>query len=88
MKIQRDLKNKIKSLQELDDFVRKIRDQINQHRTWDFVITEKGLLKFWDRIYIPQKVGVREEILEEAHKSKYTIHPRAIKMYQDSKKNF
>ena len=41
-----------------------------------------------DRIYIAPQVRVREEIMEEAYKSRYTIHPGFVKMYQDSKKNF
>ena len=49
---------------------------------------DDGLLRFRDRIYVPPKVGLREEILEEAHRSKYTIHPGATKMYNDLKKSF
>ncbi|GJY32753.1 putative reverse transcriptase domain-containing protein [Tanacetum coccineum] len=40
------------------------------------------------RIYIPFRSNVKELILEEAHKSKYSIHPRATKMYLDLKRNY
>ena len=29
-----------------------------------------------------------KKVLEEAHKSRYTIHPGSTKMYQDMKKHF
>ena len=49
---------------------------------------EDGLLRFKNRVYVPPSDGLRSEILEEVHKSGYTIHLRAIKMYQDLKKSF
>ncbi|GKC42080.1 putative reverse transcriptase domain-containing protein [Tanacetum coccineum] len=50
-------------------------------------------LKIWrhylyGRIYIPFRSNVKELLLEEAHKSKYSIHPGATKMYLDLKKNY
>nr|GEV44383.1 hypothetical protein [Tanacetum cinerariifolium] len=40
------------------------------------------------RIYIPFQSHVKDLLLEEAHKSKYSIHPGATKMYLDMKKNY
>ncbi|GJR49047.1 putative reverse transcriptase domain-containing protein [Tanacetum coccineum] len=40
------------------------------------------------RIYIPFRSNVKELLLEEAHKSKYSIHPGATKMYLNLKKNY
>ncbi|GJW73338.1 putative reverse transcriptase domain-containing protein [Tanacetum coccineum] len=40
------------------------------------------------RIYIPLRSHFKELLLEEAHKSKYSIHPGATKMYLDLKKNY
>ena len=31
---------------------------------------------------------LRKDILEEAHKSRLTVHPRGTKMYKDLKRNF
>nr|GEY85033.1 putative reverse transcriptase domain-containing protein [Tanacetum cinerariifolium] len=42
-------------------------------------------LYYLDRIWVPFKGDVRTLIMEEAHKSKYSIHPRAHKMYYDLK---
>ncbi|GJX67330.1 reverse transcriptase domain-containing protein [Tanacetum coccineum] len=40
-------------------------------------------LYFMDRIWVPLVGGVRTVIMDEAHKSKYSVHPRADKMYHD-----
>ncbi|GJR11336.1 putative reverse transcriptase domain-containing protein [Tanacetum coccineum] len=42
-----------------------------------------GALYYVDRIWVPLKGDVRTLIMDEAHKSKYSIHPRADKMYYD-----
>ena len=88
LRIQRNLEDRIKTSQSSDVFVRKMRDQIEQGKARDFSFSEEGFLKFQDRIYVPLNSGIRREILEEAHKSKYTIHPGATKMFQDLRKNF
>ncbi|GJY08436.1 putative nucleotidyltransferase, ribonuclease H [Tanacetum coccineum] len=44
--------------------------------------TQKGI------IYILFRSNVKELLLEEAHKSKYLIHPGAKKMYLDLKRNY
>ncbi|GJX50908.1 putative reverse transcriptase domain-containing protein [Tanacetum coccineum] len=42
-----------------------------------------GTLYYLDRIWVPLKGDVRTLIMDEAHKSKYFVHPRADKMYYD-----
>ncbi|GJY45835.1 putative reverse transcriptase domain-containing protein [Tanacetum coccineum] len=49
-------------------------------------ITEQrsdGTLYYLNRIWVPLKGEVRTLIMDEAHKSKYSIHPGADKMYYD-----
>ncbi|GJX70088.1 putative reverse transcriptase domain-containing protein [Tanacetum coccineum] len=40
-----------------------------------------GALYYLDRLWVPLKGDVRTVIMDEAHKSKYFIHPGADKMY-------
>ncbi|GJS92273.1 reverse transcriptase domain-containing protein [Tanacetum coccineum] len=40
-------------------------------------------LYFMDRIWVPLVGSVRTMIMDEAHRSKYSVHPRADKMYHD-----
>ncbi|KAJ9567118.1 hypothetical protein OSB04_003084 [Centaurea solstitialis] len=48
----------------------------------------RGLKLFQGRIWVPKVGGNRELLLEEAHKSKYSIHPGSTKMYRDLKMNY
>ncbi|GJY77703.1 putative reverse transcriptase domain-containing protein [Tanacetum coccineum] len=42
-----------------------------------------GALYYLDQIWVPLKGDVRTLIMDEAHKSKYSVHPGADKMYYD-----
>ncbi|GKC37637.1 putative reverse transcriptase domain-containing protein [Tanacetum coccineum] len=42
-----------------------------------------GTLYYLDQIWVPLKGEVRALIMNEAHKSKYSVYPRADKMYYD-----
>ncbi|GJX91266.1 putative reverse transcriptase domain-containing protein [Tanacetum coccineum] len=55
------------------------------HRGLDEMIKHRsdGALYYLDRIWVPLKGDLRTLIMDEAHKSKYSIHPRANKMYYD-----
>ncbi|GJX00693.1 putative reverse transcriptase domain-containing protein [Tanacetum coccineum] len=51
-------------------------DEMIEHRS-------DGALYYLDRIWVPLKCDVRTLKMDEAHKSKYYVHPRADKMYYD-----
>ena len=53
-----------------------------------FRIDEKGILWFKDRLVVPKDRELRNQILDEAHSSKLSIHPGSSKMYQDLKTHF
>ncbi|GKF13530.1 putative reverse transcriptase domain-containing protein [Tanacetum coccineum] len=44
---------------------------------------EDGSLYYMDRIWVPLVDGVRTKIMDEAHKTMYSMHPGADKMYYD-----
>ena len=44
-----------------------------------------GLHYFAGRVWVPLFGGLRELVLDEAHKSRYSIHHGSDKMYQDLK---
>ena len=48
----------------------------------------KGILWFEDRLVVPKNHELRKQILDEAHLSKFSIHPGGTKMYQDLRQNF
>jgi hypothetical protein len=43
----------------------------------------EGTLWFKDRLVVPKKEALKKKILDEAHTSRYSIHPRSTKMYHD-----
>ncbi|GJV53639.1 putative reverse transcriptase domain-containing protein [Tanacetum coccineum] len=47
-----------------------------------------GVLYYLDRIWVPLKGDVRTLIMDEAHKSKYSVHPGDDKMYYDLKDRY
>lgn len=51
-------------------------------------ITTDGGVRFRNRLWVPAIEDLRREVLNEAHRSKYSIHPRSIKMWRDLQKNF
>jgi hypothetical protein len=44
-----------------------------------------GVVWFKYRIVVPKNDELRQQILDEAHLSRYSIHPGSTKMYQDLK---
>jgi len=42
-----------------------------------------GVLWFKNRLVVPKDLELRKRILDEAHLSRYSIHPNSNKMYQD-----
>jgi len=53
-----------------------------------FRLDERGVLWFKDRPIVPKDRELRNQILDEAHSSKLSIHPGSGKMYQDLKTQF
>ena len=53
-----------------------------------FSVGADGGLRYDLRLYVPQVEEVKQRLLDEAHQSKYCIHPGSTKMYRDLKRNF
>ncbi|GKE23163.1 putative reverse transcriptase domain-containing protein [Tanacetum coccineum] len=50
-----------------------------------FEFHRDGTHCFGNRVWLPRFGGLRDFMMHESHKSKYSIHPRSDKMYQDLK---
>lgn len=61
---------------------------INQVKEVDFIVDKNGIMRFRDRVCVPNFPELKNRILEEGHMSSLSIHPGATKMYQDLKKMF
>jgi hypothetical protein len=53
-----------------------------------FRVDHEWVLWFNERIVVPKDHKLRKQILDEAHLSKFSMHPGSTKMYQDLKQNF
>ena len=53
-----------------------------------FLPGSRGLLTRCSRVWVPVSGGVRQIVLEEAHKSWFSIHSRATKMYRDLRSSY
>ncbi|GAU50680.1 hypothetical protein TSUD_371390 [Trifolium subterraneum] len=77
-----DLRSTISSAQEKDvDLQRRIGKP-------EFTVADDGVIQFGNRICVPNDADLKRLILEEAHKSGFSIHPGSTKMYHDLKKNY
>jgi len=88
-----DLRERILNAQRNDSWCLEVRDWVCGKQGWKpklegYSCDDDGLVRFLKRIYIPQGEGIRELILNEAHRSLYTAHPGVKKMYADLKPNF
>jgi hypothetical protein len=48
----------------------------------------EGILWFKERLVVPKKEALKKKILDEAHTSRYSIHPGSTKMYHDLRQQF
>jgi hypothetical protein len=71
-----------------DDLIQERRELMVQGKATDFKVGPDNILRCNERICVPNVVEIRRRILDEAHKSKLSIHPGMTKMYQDLKQNF
>jgi hypothetical protein len=88
LSVQPTLESKIREAQSLDMNLMKIRKQIGENKASDFRVGDKRTLWYKDRICVPKEGDFRHTIMDEAHKSAYSIHPGATKMYMDLKQKY
>ena len=61
---------------------------INHGKGVEFKVDDNGVMRFGNRVCIPDIPELKRSILEEGHQSVLSIHPGATKMYQDLRKLF
>jgi len=68
----------------------KIRQRLagNDPKAVCFHQDSEGVLWFKNRLVVPKNLELRKQIFDEAHISRYSIHPGSNKMYQDLRQRF
>ena len=85
MTVQTSLKTQIQSAQTEALKEEKLKDEFLYGLVKQLEFKPDGVHYFNDRIWIPSFGEIRKTILDEAHKSRYSIHPGSDKMYKDLK---
>ncbi|KAF5808044.1 putative nucleotidyltransferase, Ribonuclease H [Helianthus annuus] len=57
--------------------------ELPYHIKPDLVLKDDGSYYFMDRLWVPSQDDLRTLLMDEAHKSCYSIHPGSDKMYKD-----
>jgi hypothetical protein len=88
--IESPLHERIAIAQLSDEEIHKINQKIEEGdpKYECFRKDDKGVVWFGQRLVVPRNQELKKEILDEAHLSKFTIHPGSTKMYQDLRENF
>ena len=88
--IESTIQESVISAQLCDEGVEIIKQKLAQgeEKYKCFHLDHKGVLWFDNRIVVPKDHQLRRQILDEAHLSKFSIHPGSTKMYQDLRQNY
>jgi len=79
--VQPSLLEEIKSHQEKDVKLQRIKQNLEKRKSRGFVMDEEGTLRFQNRLCGPDVTELKEKILTGAHNTRYSIHPGGTKMY-------
>jgi hypothetical protein len=88
--LENTLRDKIIMSQLHNEGIRIIKSKLSQGEAKYkcFHTDPQGVLWFNKRLVVPKDHQLRKQILEEAHLSKFSIHPGSTKMYQDLRQHF
>ena len=67
LEVQPSIIEEIKASQKDDAKLEKLRYNVTQGKSPDFVIHEDGTLRFHSRLFVPNKKELKRRILEKAH---------------------
>jgi hypothetical protein len=90
LSVEATLRDSIVLAQQRNKGIRIIKQKITQGegKYKCFQVDLEGVLWFNERIVVPKDHKLHKQIMDEAHLSKFSMHPGSMKMYQDLKQNF
>jgi hypothetical protein len=88
LKLELVILQKIIDAQRSDKGMKHIHEKIEADKARCLRKDDHGIVSFNNRIVVPKNEGVCHQILDEAHLSRYSIHPGSTKMYQDLKQHY
>jgi hypothetical protein len=88
LKLESVLLQRIMDAQKDNEGMKHIHEKIEAGKAKCFRKDDQGIVWFNNRIVVPKNEELRQQILDEAHLSRYPIHPGSTKMYQDLKQHY
>jgi hypothetical protein len=88
VKLESVLLQRIIDAQRIDKGMKYIHEKMEASKENCFRTDNQGVIWFKDHIVVPKDVEVHQQILDEAHLSRYSIHPGSTKMYQELKQHY
>jgi hypothetical protein len=84
------LRDEIIAAQKIDESMSHIKRRMREGdpKVACFLEDVEGTLWFKERLVVPRREALRKKILDEAHTSRYSIHPGNTKIYHDLRKQF
>lgn len=86
--LESTIQSQIFDAQKVNKGIAHIKERVEAGKATCFRIDEDGVLWFQNRLVVPKVPELRQQILDEAHLSRYSIHLGSNKMYQDLKQRF
>jgi hypothetical protein len=86
--VESRIKDQIISAQRKNLGIAYIKEKVRSGEPTDFSIDDIDVLWFKNRLMVPKVPELRQLILDEAHNTRFSIHPGSNKMYHDLKQRF
>ncbi|KAI3670385.1 hypothetical protein L1987_87976 [Smallanthus sonchifolius] len=83
VKIHSDIQARILAAQHISVTEGNMYEEMSCGAEFQLETKNNGLLYFLDRIWVPNRNDLRAFLMTEAHKSRYSVHPGADKMYHN-----
>ena len=83
--VESTIRDQIIDAQKENKGIAHIKERVRKGKAACFRIGDAGVLWFKNRLVVPKVSELRQLILEEAHATRFSIHPRSNKMYHDLK---
>jgi hypothetical protein len=88
LKLELVLLQRIIDAQRNGEGMKHIHEKIKTGKANYFRKDDQSIVWFNNRIVVPKNDEIRQQILDEAHLSRYSIHPGSTKMYYDLKQHY
>jgi hypothetical protein len=88
LKLESVILQRIIDAQTNDEGMKHIHEKIEAGKANCFRKDDQSVVWFNNRIVVPKNDEIRQQILDEAHLSRYSIHPGSTKMYHDLKQHY